>query len=896
MITLCKITATKPRIVTKRFNFIEGVLTKETSASVCAGGMQVVRLDSFIEFAELLVSLGTNQCLTYGVPPRDAALVTESQWAKLGRPLDPLPRSKSVFQWPNGSGVLMLDYDAPKDGGASLDKNGLISALAGAVPVFLGHQALWWPSTSSCIYAGDAELAGIKGQRIYLHIKDSKDIERAGKALTTRLWALGHGRYEVSTSGSLLERCLFDTSVWQTNRIDFAAGADCGAGLEQRRGRPVMIGKGDQPLDSVFAIPDPTHAEHEAAKAAKKVARQAIEGKAGAVRQAYIAQHTDALVDAGMDEKAARQLVERAVGHCDLGGDWPIIYQNEDGQESTATVLEILDNPHKYHGLKTLDPLEPDYDGRRWVGKLYLFSAKPLLYSLAHGGANFRLSRQPVRIEIVAGKAYETTNALLDVFRCAPDLYDFGSEIVTVHCGSIHPLNEHGVAYAAGGLTQFWRWHRLPNGEMVEQLTNPPADICKKILALGRRRELKRLDAVITAPTLRPDGSLLASPGYDGGTGLLYEASDLPPVITANPSNAHLAQALEFLWTPFKDFPFVGPVDRAVHLAALLTAAVRPTLPTSPAFAYDAPVQGSGKTLLARCVGVLAAGVDPGVWPHTAGRDDEEIRKRLFSVLRAGSRCIVWDNVVGSFDSASMASAITSPTYQDRILGASVSSTVPNKAILIFTGNNLMLAGEMPRRVMVSRIDPESDKPFSRQFDIDPFAYCQQNRQEMIAAALLLIRGYLDILEIISSEPIGKGKLASFEQWDAWVRQTVLFVNDHLMRGKFGDVMDSISANQAVDPEQESLGELLQSWTAVFGDQKVSASDVAHRAGESMFGEDPPLSALREALGDLTHGNLTAKSIGRALSYRVDRYVRGQRLRRHQGRAGTFLWSVECQV
>ncbi|MBM3273103.1 hypothetical protein FJY94_07675, partial [Candidatus Kaiserbacteria bacterium] len=476
MITLCKITASKPNIVTKRFNFIDGELRKETSASVYAGNMQVVQLGNIQDFADLLVGLGTNQCLTYGVPPRDAALVTEAEWVQLGKPDDSLPRSKSVFQWPSGPGIMMLDYDAPKDGGAALDRDSLVAALTEAVPALLKHPALWWPSTSSCIYAGDAELAGIKGQRIYLHVKDGNDIERAGKALTTRLWALGHGRYEVSASGSLLERCLFDTSVWQSNRIDFAAGAACGLGLEQRRGRPVSIGTGEAPLDTFMAIPDPTHSEIEAAKVAKKTARLAVADEAEEARLTYITERTDALVDVGVDATVARQLVVRAAGNRDLGGDWPIIYRNEDGQEATATVLEILDNPYKYHELKTLDPLEPDYDGRRWVGKLYLFTARPNLHSLAHGGANFRLRRQPVRIEIVAGKAYETTNALLDVFRCAPDLFDFGSEIVTVHCGSIHPLNEHSVAYAAGGLTRFWRWHRLPNGEMVEQLTNPPAD------------------------------------------------------------------------------------------------------------------------------------------------------------------------------------------------------------------------------------------------------------------------------------------------------------------------------------------------------------------------------------------------------------------------------------
>ena len=68
------------------------------------------------EFSALLQSLQPNQCLTYGIPPRDAGLVTDEEWKGLNCPDDPLPRAKSIFAWPSGPGILMLDYDAPKDG------------------------------------------------------------------------------------------------------------------------------------------------------------------------------------------------------------------------------------------------------------------------------------------------------------------------------------------------------------------------------------------------------------------------------------------------------------------------------------------------------------------------------------------------------------------------------------------------------------------------------------------------------------------------------------------------------------------------------------------------------------------------------------------------------------
>lgn len=891
---LCKITSTNPKVVTKEFWLSDGKLEKKTTAHVSEGAMEIVSLDGIEAFSELLQNLQANQCLTYGIPPVDANLLSMKKWQKLGKPSGFLPRAKEIFKWPVNGGVMMLDYDAPKDGSAPLDKEGLLNALRQAIPDLDMFDAAWWPSTSSCIYEGETEHRGIAGQRVYLHAADASDIERAGKALNTRLWSLGYGRFEVSSSGSLLERGMFDSTVWQTNRIDFAAGAACGQGLAQRRGAPEFLGGYiGGAIDTKTAIPDPSTEEIEAAERNKELAKSAVQDEAQCRRQEWMTERIEEIIKRdGVTEEHARMIASRAVDRRDLMGDWQVICKGDDGQEVSASVLTILDNPERYHGMLTLDPLEPDYDGRRWVGKLFLYSARPTLHSMAHGGVRFRLTRQPARIEVVGGKGREATDALLDVLRRAPDVFDFGNELVSIgRSGTICPANEHGLRYTVGGLTQFWRWHKLPQGGgSIEMLLDPPANICKSVLALGNQRELKPLDAVITAPTLRPDGSVLSSPGYDLSTRLLFDAENLPPDIPEFPNREQGLAALEYLWKPFADFPFVGNLDRAVHLAALLTAAVRAVLPTSPAFGYDAPVQGSGKTLLARCVGVLATGEDPGVWPHTAGRDDEEVRKRIFTVLRSGARAIIWDNVVGSFDSAAMASAITSPNFQDRILGASSSSSVPNRAMLILTGNNLTLAGEMPRRVLVARIDPETDRPFSRHFNIDPFEVCQSERQTMIAAALVLIRAYLNN----SAGPLGEGKLASFEMWDAWVRQSVIYANA-LMPGKFGDVMEVIQANQDQDPEQETLGILLDAWQRNFGTEYKFASDVMAVLKTGYLCESSIAGQLNDAVSEVYgKGAITARSLGRTLGYRAGRVVNGKRLVFSMDRTTKLKkWAVE---
>lgn len=888
-ITFAEITSARQKCIAKQFSLNEdGSLKKSTSASVTAGHMRRVFVSSATEFAQVLTKLRPDQCLTYGVPPHDAKLVTKDEWDALGRPSDCLPRAKEVFAWPEGRGVLMLDYDAPKDGSPPLSREALVGITGIAVPGLLSHDCVWLPSTSSLIYTAEGrEITGIKGQRLYVTVRDAADIPRAGKAINERLWAQGHGQYEVSKSGSLLERPVFDGSVWQANHIDFAAGAKCGPGLEQRRGSPLVI-VGDA-LDTKATIPDLTASEQAHARANKDAAKRAVFALAERVRIEWIESRIDEIVKVNprLDRSEARKIATRAVETADLTADWQITVRSNDGNVIQTFVREVLSDPEKFDGLLTLDPLEPDYDGGRWVGKLYLSGARPNLHSKAHGGATYRLSRQPQRIEVVKGKASETVDSLIGVMRGDPSLFDLGSELVVVDRGAVHPLNADSLRYEAGKIAQFWSW-RAREGAPTESLIDPPSDVCRSVLAMGARRKLKPLIAVVTAPTLRPDGSVLALPGYDTQTQMLLEPKGAAVTVLESPSRAQADQALNVLWQPFKNFPFVTALDRSVHLAALLTAVIRPVLGTSPAFAYDAPVQGSGKSLLARCVGILAQGEDPSVWPHTAGRDDEEVRKRLFTALRSGARAIVWDNVTGVFDSAALAAALTSPSLSDRILGSSQSTTVPNRALTVLTGNNLTLAGDMARRVLVARIDPETDKPFARSFDLDPATFVLLHRQQLVAAALTLIRAQL----MHGCVRPGPGAMASFEQWDKFVRQTIIFCGE-LAPGEFGDVMDAVELNQLADPEQQALADLLRALKGEFGVKTFQASDVVQRIGSVGAPR-----ALQDAIEQFLppQGRLTTKTVGRLLKYRMGRVCDGLRLVSVSATRDGRVWRVSEHV
>lgn len=889
--SLTIITAIKPVRLSKGFELDrDGKLVKLPGGNLAQGNVEVREIAGLADLAAILTGLTPAQALVFGVPIDGAARVmTRRAFAEAGRPDGATTRTNDRFTWPQGGGVMMLDYD-PSAGGGALDRDELLDTIREAAPGLAGASFLWWASASSCIWQGNTELRGIRGQRLYMIVQDAADIPRAGKALVDRLWLAGCGTIEISASGAMLERTLVDASVWQQSRLDFAGGAACGAGLVQRRGDPIIIPGTANQIDTLAVLPDLTAAERDRLAEMKAAAKTAAQPEADRIKGRWIEDRVQDMVplaDRGDTDKVreAEAIARRALETGVLAGDF-VVQVEVGGKIIKAAVGDLLDFRERYHGCATRDPLEPDYDGGRLVGKLFLLQARPALFSFAHGGKAYRLHRAPARVELVKGHTAEAAAATIELLRRDPVAFDFGGQLALAEDGRVHPLCEFGLSYHLGQTTQFWK--AVQQGEEIAPSDcDPPAGLLKQIIAQGERRKLKPLDGVISGPTIRLDGTVLAVPGYDAATRLLFDPMDeTVPDVPLHPTIRQAREALDLLLQPFKTFPFVSDAARGALLAAILTAAVRPVLPTAPAFAFDAPIQGSGKTLLAKCIGAMMEGGAPDVWPHTAGRDDEETRKRLFAALRTGARALVWDNVVGVFDSASMAAFITADAMADRVLGKSESIRIPNRALLILTGNNLQLAGDLPRRVIVCRIDPETDQPFARQFDMDPLAFVLGHRVEMLAAACILIRARYTHM----TDP-APGRLASFEEWDDLVRQTVAWADKALMPGAFGDPMDLVREAQAADPEADALFALLDALRDRFMGE-FSAKDVLTAINATMSGPGAIEAALIDLAGD--GAARSAKSLGRVLKFREGRIVHGLRLSGRQDKAsGARVYRVK---
>lgn len=893
------LTSTYPTILGKHcFKDDAGNFQKKTTAYVSEGSLERIEFEDPAGLIDIFVNLKENQALCYGVAKNNATkLLSQDRWLKSGKPSDCITRTDRCIEWGSDGGILMLDYDP--DEKENLEIEVLLQRLFAAYPVLEEISHITGYSSSSYLYDGEEQLSGSRGIRIYFLVSRAADIPLIGERINEKLWSLGYGKYKVSKAGQLLEKPLFDGSVHKPMGLDFAGGAICSNGINQRRGNPNLIeGLFAPAIDINSDVPALSDEDITNANNFKLIARNLLLEDSRATKAKFTEDRTTSLLKKypDLDRSEIDTTVRQAIESKTLMGAWPI-YLIDGKQQKEVSVAEILDNPQIYHEAATLDPLEPDYNNSGQVGIIYTLQQTPILYSQAHGGISYKLTKNIELIEVVFGKEYLATDGLIAALDQNPNFYNFGSELVKVNeQGQQLPLNPDSLRYSLGGIVQFWS-SKIVRDERKAILENPRPGLCKSILALRDTRKIKSLTSIITAPTLRPDGSVLRNPGYDPETRLLFIPTTTTPIIEDAPTVAQATGALEQLWKPFKDFPFVDNLDRTVLLCALLTAAIRPALPTAPAFGIDAPVQASGKTLLAQCLGVIATGKEPGIWPHTSGRDDEEVRKRLFTALLAGNLAIIWDNVVGVFDSVAMSSLLTSSIYTDRILSTSHSSSVPNRLLLVLTGNNLTLKGDLVRRVPICRIDPETDKPFARAFDLDPYAYCLENRQLLVASAITLIRFYLSS----ATAPLGKGRMASFEAWDDFVRQTVLYLNQTIAPNQFGDVMEKITLNQAADPEHEAMLTILTLWWNKYGDNSITASELLkyitlqyklEELNVSAYSDDA--RAMSDAFEDLSPGSKRSTiTLGRILGYRKDRIVGGMRLVQCGSRNKTALWKVE---
>ena len=245
----------------------------------------------------------------------------------------------------------------------------------------------------------------------------------------------------------------------------------------------------------------------------------------------------------------------------------------------------------------------------------------------------------------------------------------------------------------------------------------------------------------------------------------------------------------------------------------------------------------------------------------TAGRDDDEWRKRITARLLPGPSHILIDNVQSKLTSADLAAAITAPIWSDRLLGRTEIVNVPVRCVWIATGNNVTLSDELARRTVWIRLDAQMERPWQRTGFKHPDLrrWARDNRGALVTAALTLVRAWV-------TAGMPRADVAGFGDWSAVMGGMLKTIGISGFMANANDLYDRL------DVERQAWAGFLEVWWEARRDTTVGVADLF------------PLASEPDEKGDdQAEGNLLAEQIT-GNTERARKTKLGQLLRSHVDR------------
>jgi len=118
-------------------------------------------------------------------------------------------------------------------------------------------------------------------------------------------------------------------------------------------------------------------------------------------------------------------------------------------------------------------------------------------------------------------------------------------------------------------------WKSDSYGQLSPSL--PSRRVVQAVFAHPTKR-IPLLKAISYTPTLRLDGSILDTPGFDAASGIYYCPNAVFPAIPLNPTREEACAAREIIFDPVQDYPFVEGCDRSALFALIFTCLARHAL------------------------------------------------------------------------------------------------------------------------------------------------------------------------------------------------------------------------------------------------------------------------------------------------------------------------------
>ncbi|ABE43850.1 hypothetical protein Bpro_1919 [Polaromonas sp. JS666] len=443
----------------------------------------------------------------------------------------------------------------------------------------------------------------------------------------------------------------------------------------------------------------------------------------------------------------------------------------------------------------------------------------------------------------------------------------------------VHDLSQPALAHALNGVAS---WRRFNQAKGTWTMDDAPDRICNLLLKTGVYGHLPVLAGLVRQPYLRPDGSICVASGHDPATGLYGVFEPTKFSVPDHPTREQAEQAVALLAELVNEFAFASEHDRSAALAAMLTAAVRPSLRLAPMFHVRAPQISAGKSFLCALVTAFATS-SPGQ-PVGFPVSDEECTKLLLAELVRAPAVIEFDNLTSDLKPfKSLCTALTSERMQGRVLGKSRMLGVSTRVLLLSSGNNVGPTADMTRRCITINLDPGCETPATRSFRRPNLvADVIKDRERYVSAALTVVRAWVD-----AGRPMSACQsIASFGEWSDLCRQPLLWLGRP-------DPAHAVFEGMANDPDRELLGRVLAGWHAHFGSKPMLVREVVTRTSAGGLGSG--LEDFYESLLDIAgeRERVNTRKLGKWITRNAGRIVDGLRLVRAPKTRNAENWLVE---
>ena len=181
-------------------------------------------------------------------------------------------------------------------------------------------------------------------------------------------------------------------------------------------------------------------------------------------------------------------------------------------------------------------------------------------------------------------------------------------------------------------------------------------------------------------PTLRPDGTLATTPGFDVASGAYYAPRGPAVAVPDVPTKADVDAAARLLCGFLDEIGFERDRDRVAAVAVIVEAVLRPVLKMPrPIFVVEPTVRGDHKELLPALLGVIVDGAHREFeWTRT----EAEVARSIAEATRAGAGYRWWQFHNGRAGHEALVAAASETVHRPSIVVSLKSGAAPHETLV----------------------------------------------------------------------------------------------------------------------------------------------------------------------------------------------------------------------